>query len=639
MTPAKPARARARTLPGLRPLLTGIVLAGTALSATAPPAPAQKADGQGVTVSHGYTNYGELKYGPDAQLAYVNPDAPKGGELSTWSIGTYDSFNPYARVGVAASLASIGTERLMTEVADDPYGMYCFLCTSVEYDDARTYATFTLRDDVTFSDGTPMTAEDVKFTQQLFVEQGIPEFRRSAAQFYDSVEVIDDYTIRFNFSDYMPMRVRVQQAGSSPVFSKAWFEANEIRLDDSQTEPFMSTGPYVLGSADFGRQIVYTRNEDYWGNDLPMNRGRNNFDRIRIEYFADSSAALEAFKAGEYLYRTETDPADWNTGYDFRAMQNGYVTKEEIPDGTVAQRFSWNFNLDKEKWQDPRVRKAIAMMFNFAWSNKTLYYDAYGQPESFWTGTDLAATGVPDAAEAAILQPLVDEGLLDASILTEPAAVPVEHDASTNQPGRRIVRAAGALLDAAGWESGDDGIRVKDGERLTLTFIQFNPTYDKVITPFLSNLRQLGVDGRLEKVDTAQYVERRRAGNFDLTNQAFQMGFEPSTGLEQWFGSEVADDSSRNIMRLRDEAVDRLIDVITEDTRTLEELTTATHAFDRTLRSIGFDIPFFYNPDNWVAYYNVYKHPEELPPLAVGVLDFWWYDADAAAELRAAGAY
>ncbi len=610
-------------------------LLGTAALLAAGSAAAQEEEG--VTRAFGYTNYGELKYGPGEVLDYVNPEAPKGGEFSTWSIGNFDSFNQYARAGVPAALNTIGSESLMISTADDPYGMYCLLCETVEYDADRTYAIFHLRDDVTFQDGTPMTAEDVKFTNDLFIEQGIPEYRRSAAQFYDSVEVLDAHTIRFNFSDYMPDQVRVQQAGSTPVFSKAWFEETGARLDESTEEPFMSTGPYVLDSVDYNRQVVYARDPDYWGADLPINRGRYNFDRIRVEYFADSSAALEAFKAGEYLYREESDPADWNTGYEFRALDRGFVTREEIPDGDVADRFSWVFNLDRETWQDPRVRQAIGMMFNFSWSNQTLYYGAYDQPVSFWSNTDLAATGTPSEDEKALLQPLVDEGLLDASILTEPAAVPVEHEAGNSRPDRRIIREAGRLLDAAGWETGDDGIRRKDGRPLTLTVIQYNPIYTKVITPFLQNLDLLGIRGTLDRVDTAQYVERRRAGNFDLANQSFDMGFEPSTGLKQWFGSEVADNSSRNLMRLRNEAVDRLIDVITDETETLDELKTATHALDRVLRHIGFDIPVYYNPDTWVAYYNVYQHPEDLPPLSVGSLDFWWYDEDAADEIRQAG--
>ncbi len=590
----------------------------------------------GVTVSHGYTNYGALKYGPDVVLDYVNPDAPKGGEYSSWSLGNFDSFNQYARAGVPAALNTIGTESLMTGTLDDPYGSYCLLCETVEYDEARTYATFTLRRDVTFADGTPMTAEDVAFTNQLFIEQGIPEYRQSAAQFYTAVDVIDDYTIRFEFSDFMPPKVRVQQAGGTAVFSKAWFETNEARLDKSTTEPFMATGPYVLDSVDFNRRVVYAKDPDYWGEDLPLNRGRNNFDRIRVEYFADTSAALEAFKAGEYLLRSESDPADWNTGYDFPAQRGGHVTLATFPDETVAQRFSWNFNLNREKWQDIRVRRAIAMMFNFEWSNATLYYNDYGQPESFWTGTDLAATGAPSEAELAILQPLVDEGLLDAAVLTEMARVPIDHDAQGNRPDRSVIREAARLLDEAGWEPGDDGVRRKNGERLTLTIIQFNSRYDKVIAPFLNNLKLIGVDATLERVDTAQYVQRRRDDDFDLTNQAFQMGFEPSTGLRQWFGSEGADESSRNIMRLKNEGVDRILEAI-NDAVTLEELTVVTHALDRVLRHLSFDIPVYYNPETWVAYWNVYDHPDELPPLGVGTLDFWWYDAEAAEELRQAG--
>ena len=610
----------------------------TAAPADAPAdaASADPAEG-GIVVSHGYTNFGELKYGPDEVLGYVNPDAPKGGEYATWSLGNFDSFNQYARVGVPAALNTVGVEDLMVSTLDDPYGSYCFLCVTVEYDEARTYATFKLREDVTFADGTPMTAHDVAFTNQLFIEQGIPEYRQAAAQFYDEVEVLDDYTIRFVFSDYMPPKVRVQQAGATPVFSKAWFEENGVRLDESSTEPFMATGPYVLDSVDYNRQVVYRRDPDYWGADVPMNRGRNNFETIRVEYFADASAALEAFKAGEYLIRFESDPSDWNTAYDFPASRAGNVVLEEIPDGSVAARFSWNFNLNREKWQDIRVRRAIASMFNFEWSNDTLYYGDYGLPVSFWTGTDLAASDLPTEGEIALLRPLVDEGLLDEAVLTEPARVPVAHDAGANSPSRAILREANRLLDEAGWEVGADGIREKDGERLTLNFIQFNSRYDKVITPFLANLRQIGVDGTLERMDTAQYVERRREGLFDLTNQSFTMGFEPSTGLGQWFGSEDADDSSRNVMRLKNEAVDRLLKVI-EDTNELEPLTAATKALDRVLRHLSFDIPYFYLPDNWVAYWDVYDHPDALPPFGTGALDFWWWDAERAEELRQSGA-
>lgn len=593
-----------------------------------------------VTVSYGFSNFGALKYPADFDhLDYVNPDAPKGGEISLWSQGSFDSFNQYARDGVPAALNTIGSESMLTSTADDPYGAYCLLCTTLEYPADLSFVTFNLRDDVTFSDGTPMTAEDVAFSFNLFQTQGISEYRRIVEGFIDRVEVETPHRITFYFKPEASLRDRVGVAGGTPVFSKAWFEKTGARLDKSTKEPFLSTGPYVLDSFDYNRRVVYKRNPDYWGNDIPLNKGRNNFDRIRVEYYGDSDAAFEGFKAGEYTFRNESDPENWATGYNFDAIRKGWARTETIPDGNVGTHLSWVFNLDRPHWQDARVRQAIGMAFNFPWSNQTLFHGLYSRPVSFWPNTDLAATGTPTEAEVALLKPLVDKGLLDAAILTDDAAAPPENAAATNRPERGNARAAAALLEEAGWKTGSDGIRRNDkGEVLSLTIIQYNPFYDKVVNPFIENLKLIGVQAKLERVDTAQYVERRRKGDFDLANQAFDMNFEPSIGLEQWFGSKTADDSSRNLMRLRDPAVDALIgDVIAA--KTVEELTTSVHALDRALRAKAFDIPLWYNPDNWVAYYDFYRHPDTLPPLQVGQLDFWWYDADKAAELKAAGAY
>lgn len=591
-----------------------------------------------VTITYGYSSFDSLKYPADfTHLDYVNPDAPKGGEISIWAQGNFDSFNQYARAGVPAALNTIGSESILTSTADDPYGLYCYLCTTMEYPEDLSWVIFNLRDDVTFQDGTPMTAEDLAFTQNLFIEQGIVEYRRLVEAYFGPVEVLGPHRIKFNFNDVTPMRDRIGLAGGTPAFSKKWFEENGVRLDESSKTPFMSTGAYVLDSFDYNRRVIYARNPDFWGEDIPFNVGRNNFDRIRVEYFADSTAAFEGFKSGAYTFRTETSAQTWATQYDFPGIADGYVVREEIPDGSVGTRLSWVFNLDNEKWQDPRVREAIGMLFNFAWSNRTLFFDYYGQPVSFWSGTDLEATGTPDDAEIALLQPLVDEGLLDAAILTDEVSTPLAHDPDTNRPSRRIIRAASKLLNDAGWITGDDGIRRKDGRPLELVIIQRDPLFDKAINPFLENLKGMGIQGRLERVDTAQYVQRRRAGEFDLANQAFSMGFDPSGGLEQWFGSKTADDSSRNLMRLRDPAVDRLLgEVVQADT--LESLQSSVHALDRVLRSINFDIPLWYNDATWVAYYDMYRHPEVLPPLATGELDFWWYDPEAAQALRDAGA-
>lgn len=634
MTP-RPARAatQARLAAPTFPTLTAILLSGAAILGGA-----NVARGQDTTETHAFSNFGEVKYGPDMEhLDYVNPDAPKGGEISISSMGTFDSFNNYSRKGVSAALATIGSESILTSTADDPYGIYCFLCTTMEYPEDLKWITFNLRDDVTFADGTPMTAEDVLFSFNLFLEQGITEYRRIVEGFIEDVEIVDDHTITFTFTDQAPIRERVGFAGGTPVFSKTWFEETGTRLDDSSEEPFMSTGAYVLESKDFNRQIVYAKNPDYWGADHPLQIGRNNFDRIRVEYFADSQAAFEAFKAGAFTFRVENSSLIWATGYDFPNLNDGYVIKEEIPDGTVGTAQSFIFNLDREVWQDKRVRDAIGMMFNFEWSNEALFYGLYDRVYSFWPGTDLAAEGVPSEGEVEILQPLVDEGLLDASILTDEPAMPYVNSADGNRPSRGTYRAAGALLEEAGWIPGDDGVRRNEaGEVLALEILSYDPNFDRILNPYIENLQQLGVQAKLERVDTAQYVENRRAGDFDMTSHSFSMGFEPGIGLEQWFASKTADDSSRNLMRLRNEAVDRIIPTVV-DAETLEALETSVHALDRTLRSIGFMVPQWYKPVHTVAYFDMYGKPETIPPLDMGYLDFWWYDAEKHQALKDAG--
>ncbi len=591
-----------------------------------------------VTISHGYSNFGELKYGPNEVLDYVNVDAPKGGEIAQWSQGTFDSFNQYARDGVPAALNTLPYESVLTATADDAYGSYCYLCTTMEYPESLDWVIFNLRDDVTFSDGTGMTAEDVAFSFNLFLEQGITEYRNVVTQYIAGVEVLDDYRIKFDFTAEAPRRDVIGFAGGTVVFSKAWFEETGTRLDESSDAPFLGTGPYLLDSFDINRQIIYKRDPNWWGADVPINQGRNNFDSIRVEYFADSSAAFEGFKSGAYTFRSENSSKQWATGYDFPAVQKEWVKVEELPNGNIGTAQGFVFNLDRPQWQDPRVREAVRLMVNFEWMNDSLFYGLYARPTSFWDNSDLAATGVPTAEEVAIMQPLVDEGLLDASILTAEAVMPPV-SATVNRPlDRANLRKASALLDEAGWIVGDDGLRRKDGQTLDADFLQFSPQFDRIINPIVENLKRLGVNAKLDRVDTSQFVERSRSGDYDLINSSPGQGFEPGSGLRQWFGSETADDSSRNLMRLRSPGIDRLIDVVVE-AKTLEELRTAVHALDRALRAQGFWIPQWFKDVHTVAYYDMYRFPEELPPFALGTLDFWWYDAEAAAALEAAGAF
>lgn len=593
-----------------------------------------------VIVSHGYSNFGTLKYGPDmAHLAYVNPEAPKGGEMSVWSPSVFDSFNPFTRKGVAEFTgASLIYEDILTGTADDPYSVYCYLCTTMEYPESRDWVIFNLRDDVTFSDGTPMTAEDIEFSFNLVMEQGIAEYRNAVGGYIDKVEVLDPHRIKFTFNPEAPRRDVIGVAGGTNAWSKKWFEETGTRLDESNPAPFLGTGPYVLKEVDMGRSVTYTRDANWWGASHPMNVGRWNFDDIRIEVFADTAAAMEGFKAGEYTFRNENSSKEWATSYDFPAVQNGWVKVEELPDGSIGSAQGFVFNLRRDKWQDAGVRTAINMMLNFEWANRTLFYDLYERPVSFWQNTDMMATGAPTEGELALLRPLVEQGLLPESILTDEVVTAPVNDPESNQPDRRTRREALRLMNEAGWTAGSDGmLRDADGNTMELVILTVSPAFDRIVNPYVENLRAIGVDARMERVDNAQYVERRRTGDWDLTNHTLTQGYEPGTSLRQWFSSSTADDSSRNIMALRDPAIDSLVET-TIAAETLDEMTTAAKTLDRVLRADRFWIPQWFKDVHTVAYWDMYRYPEPLPPLALGSLDFWWWDADAAQRLKEAGA-
>jgi microcin C transport system substrate-binding protein len=549
-------------------------------------------------------------------------------------MGTFDSFNPYTRKGVAGALASINIERIMTETADEIGTSYCLICETLEYPEDHSWVIFTLRPEAKFADGTPVTADDVAFTHALFMEQGLPSFREGVARIIAGVEVLDERRVKFTFTEDSPKRDRISQAGSSPVMSRAWFEANGARLDESRLEMAMGTGAYALDRYDINERIVYRRNPDYWANDLPIMRGRNNFDAIRIEYFADSDAAFEAFKAGAYTFRIENSSKQWATGYDFDALENGYVIKAELPDGSQASGQAFVFNLRRDKFKDVRVREAISRMFNFEWSNETLFYGLYARITGFATNSYNEATGTPSAAELAVLEPIAD--LLPAGVLTDEAYMPPV--SGNRQLDRGQLREASALLDAAGWEVGDDGIRRNAaGETLTVEFLENSPAFDRVVQPFVANLKALGVDAMLNRVDTAQYIERTRSMDFDIITDHLSLGYEPGSGLAQKFGSLEANNSVFNTPGLADPAVDALIDVI-RNAQTREDMVPAVQALDRVMRAMKIVVPQWYKDVHTVAYFDMYEHPETLPPYDLGYLDFWWFDADKHAALKAAGA-
>lgn len=617
------------TMPFLRHAPMALLLALLPVTA-----PAQEPK-PGTIVSHGIAVFGTPELPADyPHLRYVNPDAPKGGEISEWGIGGFDSYNPFTHRGRATALSVIMLERLMEDPADERGSSYCLLCETIEYPESRDWVIFHLRPEAKFSDGTPLTAHDVLFSFELLRDKGLSSYRTGIAKMVAKAEVIDEHTIKFIFQPGYPRRDVIQQVGSQIVFSREDFRKNKRDIEQSSNIPFLGSGPYVFDSAEMGRSLSVRRNPDYWGKDLPINRGRHNFDKIRVEYFSDYDAAFEAFKAGVYTFRNETSSIHWATRYDFPALKSGAVKQEVLPNGDLATGQSWIFNLRRETWQDIRVRQAIGLMFNFEWSNETLFYGLNTRVNSFWDNSELAATGKPSPEELALLEPLAKD--LPGGVLTEDAVMqPVS---GKTQLDRKNLRAASALLDQAGWKPGPDGVRVNQkGQRLKLEILNDNQSFDRIINPFVQNLRALGVDAVNARVDDAEMTNRTRGHDFDMITDNFaQLGFYVGGGTEQVFGSENVGDVF-NPMGLANPAIDALIEKGIE-AKTQAEMDAIVHALDRSLRALRFWVPQWYKADYTLAYYDIYAHPEKLPPYLLGELDFWWYDADKAEKLKQSGA-
>lgn len=589
---------------------------------------------EAITKTHGFNFFGELKYPADYKhLDYVNPDAPKGGEISIWTMGTFDSFNPYTRKGRAGALASAPFESLLEGTSDEVGTSYGLLAETLEYPKDQSWVIFNMRPEARFSDGTPVTADDVAFTYELFLNEGLASYRAILGQIVTGVEILGPHRIKYSFADDASRRDAIPIVGGLPVKSKAWFEKTGAKLDESRMEPAIGSGPYVLDSYDINKRITYKRNPDYWGKDLPFNKGRGNFDTIRIEYFADPNAAFEGFKSGAYTFRQENSSKSWATAYDFPALDDGYVIKTLLPDGGMATGQSYVMNLRRDKFDDIRVRQAVGLLFNFEWSNESLFYGQYARINSFWENSELAAEGMPSDAELALLEPISD--LLPAGVIDgEAVMAPVSGNRTLD---RKNLRKASALLDEAGWTVGDDGLRRNAaGETLTIEIIEDSPTFDRVHLPFIDNLKAAGIDAIYSRIDPAQMTDRSRNYDFDMMVDQFPMSLEPSSGLKQYFGSKTADQSVFNSMGLKSEAVDALIEHVMK-AQNKAELATAVKALDRTLRAYYFWVPQWFNDAYRVAYWNMYEHPETLPPFALGNLDFWWYNAEKAADLKAKG--
>ena len=553
--------------------------------------------------------------------------------------------NPYSRKGRSGALASVMYESLLGEGVNqtpapaDVYSQaYGLLAESLEYDEGRNWVIFNMRPEARFSDGTPVTAHDIKFSHNLLLDEGLKSYGDAVRKMIPKVEILNDHKIKFYFAEGISRRSLIELVGGIPAWSQKWYEETGLGLNESRMEVSPGSGAYMIETVDVNRRLVYKRNPDYWGNDLPFNKGRNNFDLIRIEYFGDDTAAFEAFKAGEYTFRQGRNSKKWATAYEFEKVQNGQIVKKNLPNGSPPSPSGFVFNLGSEVLKDSRVRHAIALAYNFEWTNESLQHGLFKQRASFTQDTPLMARGVPEGKELEILQSLGD--LVPDEIFNEPIKMP--HTSSANRLlDRRNIRAASKLLDEACWAVDASGVRRNAaGEALELSFLynsSSSDTLNGIVENFISNVDALGAKLKLESVDSSQFTSRRRDRDYDMIFSGYSAFLGTGTSLPQQFGSEDAAYSLFNPAGLASPLVDAVIDASLQ-VLTREDEVASLMALDRVLRHEFIMIPVWYNASHWVAYYDQFGHPETIPAYGLGYLDFWWFEEDKAAKLRESGA-
>jgi microcin C transport system substrate-binding protein len=581
---------------------------------------------------HGLSTFGELKYTPDFKhFDWVNPDAPKGGRMSTIGIAariTFDSFNNFILKGDPAQGLDVLFDTLMVRAFDEPDAVYGLVAKSAEVAPDRMSVTFRLRPEAKFSDGSALTAEDVVYSFDILKEKGHPLFRvqlRDVAK----AEALDAATVRYTFTGTavrdLPMVVAVL-----PILSKAYYATREF--DQTTLDPPLGSGPYKIG--DFkqggGGFVSYKRRDDYWARDLPVNRGRYNFDELRFEYFRDRAAALESFKGGIFDLREEFTARDWATGYDIPAVKEGRMILLTLPDESPSGAQGFFMNTRRAKFADVRVRKALDYAFDFEWTNKNIFYDLYTRTESFFENSDLKASGKPSAAELALLEPF--RGQLPAEVFEEAHTPPVSDGSGQD---RKLLREAGRLLSEAGWEV-KDGKRVNaKGELLEIEFLIAEPTIERILAGFVKNLQAIGIQATIRRVDPAQYERRVKSFDFDIVTTRYVLRLTPGVEVRSFWSSESAKtEGSLNLAGISHPAVDALIGKITEAS-SREELKVATRALDRVLRAGHYWVPHWYKASHFIAYWDKFGRPAVKPRYERGITHTWWYDAARAAKLKA----
>ena len=608
---------------------------GVAASALQPRIRLARADD--LVESHGLSAFGELAYPPDfAHFRYVDPDAPKGGKFS--QIGpdrlfnqnflTFNSLNSFILKGDAAQGMESTFATLMVRSGDEPDAMYGLAASRVRRSADGLIYQFLIRPQAKFHDGTPLTAQDVAFSLNILKAKGHPLISQSLRDFTGAKSDADS-TVTVGFAPKRGRDVPLLVAGL-PIFSRAYYATKPF--EESSLDIPLGSGAYRVGRFEPGRFIEYQRVPDWWGADLPVGRGQNNFDVLRFEYYRDRDVGFEGFSAGNYLFREEFTSRFWATRYDFPAAKDGRVKRDEIPDDTLSGAQGWFINTRRRKFADPRLREALNDAFDFEWTNKTIMYGAYLRTVSVFQNSEMMAQGLPGTDEIALLEPF--RGRLSAEVFGEPYTPPVSDGSGED---RALLRKAAQLLLEAGCAIKDGKRVLPGGEPLTIEFLIDEPAFEPHHMPLVRNLGVLGIDATLRIVDPVQYRARRDDFDFDITIDRFSFSSTPGDSLRSFFSSQAADlKGSNNLAGIADPAVDALIDaIIAADSRAA--LVTACRALDRVIRAGRYWIPNWYKASHWIAYWDVFGRPAAQPRYLRGIPDTWWYAAERAAKIPRAG--
>ncbi len=549
---------------------------------------------------------------------YVNPEAPKGGRLDLPAFGSFDSLNPYTLKGRSATgLGELMFETLMVSSLDEPFSQYGLLADEVTLAEDGLSVTYHINPAARFSDGSPVLAEDVKFSFDTLRDKGHPQYRIYWGDITGAV-VLDKRTVRFKFARVNPELHMI--AGQIPVFSRQW--VGDKAFDRMALAEPLTSGPYLIEKYELGKYITYKRNPDYWGKDLNVHRGMYNFDEVTFKYYRDFTVMLEAFKAGEFDFIHEYNSKKWARDYIGPKFRSGQIIKKELPHSNNVGMQGFVFNLRRPLFQDIRVRKALTLALDFEWSNRNLFYNQYERNDSYFSNSELAATGEPSEAELALLEPFRDQ--LPPELFEKPWEPP-----STAAPGslRENLRKAKALLQEAGWTYRDGALRNAKAEPFNFEIILAQKGFERIVAPFARNLSKLGIEVQYRTVDTALYQRRTDTYDFDMVVAGFDQSQSPGNELMAMFHSSSAhEEGTRNLIGIDNPVVDALVEKVIY-AKDREALVTAVHALDRVLLYGEYLIPHWYIGNHRIAYWDRFDSPEILP-LYYGPIDWmlatWW---------------